>query len=99
MYSLSSSITIVAENYPLEAKAQIFLFQALVAGMHLKVSAGAFLSKHKDPDTLESAFCGEIKMKYCFGCISVSSGGGEPLSLGSDFGNVGWSPQETSLYQ
>lgn len=61
----------VSENYPLEANAQIFLFQALVAGMHLKVTAGAFLNKLKDPDVLERASCGKIKMKYCFGCTSV----------------------------
>ena len=89
----------VSENYPLEANAQIFLFQALVAGVHLKVTAGAFLNKCKDPDILERAFCGKIKMKCCFGCISVKSGGGGPLILGSEFGNVGQSPQETSLYQ
>lgn len=90
----------VAENYPLEANAQIFFFQALVAGVHLKVTAGALLNKCKDPDMLERAFCGKIKMKYCFGCLSVSSrGGGGPLILGSEFGNVVQSPQETRLYQ
>lgn len=89
----------VSVNYPLEANAQIFLFQDLVAGVHLRVTAGAFLNKHKDPDILERAFCGKIKMKYWFGCISVSSGDGGPLILGSEFGNVGGSPQETSLYQ
>lgn len=81
----------VSENYPLEANAQIFLFQALLAGVHLKVTAGAFLKKWKDPDILERAFCGKIKMKYCFGYISVSSGGGGPKI------NVGWFPQEMSV--
>ena len=61
----------VSENYPLEANAQILLFQAVVAGMHLQVTAGAFLNKHKDPDILERAFCGKMEMKYCFGCLSV----------------------------
>lgn len=70
-----------------------------MAGLHLEVAAGAFLSKDTDPDIPERAFCGKIKMKYCFGCVSVSGGGGEPLILGGEFGNVGRSPQETTLYQ
>lgn len=51
----------VSENYPLDANAQIFLFCALLTGMHLKVTAGAF-SKYitcMDPDRPERAFVGK----------------------------------------
>lgn len=35
-------------------------------------------------------------MTYYYGCISVSSVGGGPPILSSEFGNLGWSPQGTS---
>lgn len=50
----------------------------------------------KNPDILERVFCGKIRMKYCFGCISVDSGDGGPLILGSEFENVGQSLCEKS---
>lgn len=49
----------VSENYPLDANAQIF-FHALLTGMHLEVTAGAF-SKYitcMDPDRPKRAFVG-----------------------------------------
>lgn len=53
----------------------------------------------RSPDILERVFCGKSEMKYCFGCISVGSGDGGPLILGSEFENVGHSLCEKSLYQ
>lgn len=42
---------------------------------------------------------GEMKTKHGVVCTSVSHGGGGPLVFDSEFGNIGQSPQETSLDQ
>lgn len=79
----------VSENYPLEVNAQILPFKALMSA--LKSYCWSFLNMDKSLDIFERIFCGKIKMKYCFGCISVGSGDGGPLILGSEFENIGHS--------